>query len=832
MAKETQALERNSAPAAGLDARVAFQVIPFVLGFAAYVYVVGWVADWLHLAAAHLPVDVVSSYSTARILGDGLRTTALTSVAFTLLCLLAYAVSKPNWGETGAEWREIAEEHGVLAAVTTRKVKPGPVKTLRIKRRKKTESSPNGVQRKAHKTQQSGQDAESSGRADGGNAEGPAVDESSGCGTTLEASSGTARLSSTQASEAWLRIIAGFSILTVAGVLAIVVAVGLGELEPGVPWLATLLAVALFCTVAAALSLHGPLRWLRTHFALWVLVWAAALFASAPLGMLLLVAALISTFGGALARQERLGSIAAWIGSPIPWALFATVALLGFAYQAIPPVSFPGAVLATTAGQERLGGYLNRSSGGMLLAECRQSVDATSKDERVLFLPTSAVRGITVGGRAQVFDTGRRPSLLSLGTELLGLGETPTLIRPDLRPRSATCLGGVPDQTESAIGALGNVVADPQPRRPPHAEPGEPPIEQRGPKEKAFVELARRYQPTVEVSAADRNWPVSLDAVLRELGPTRTPVCLEPAHKCPPSPEDLSSKAGSSSPTEYLQFPVRLKRDTSPTSQLDAFERGLGVTSPPTLERWLTEPAILEPWKTAQVYFYYAGVRATNKWPPATRDPRLPERLETLEYWFFYQYNYFPFAVRPHLMQDAPIAADRRDVDFHQGDWEHVDVLLDPKTHMPLWLYMARHSDEGVFIPWGSPPMVLDGTHTIIRAAFGGHPSYPPNCGPQPRAKIIGLSSDWLVCGPQFAFRAQTTPLVDLGRTTWACWPGLFGEAFNGEERKSSGEPESVLDLKGFKLVPGPAAPLRQAENSDVCKGGANDASYAEEHRR
>jgi hypothetical protein len=375
-------------------------------------------------------------------------------------------------------------------------------------------------------------------------------------------------------------------------------------------------------------------------------------------------------------------------------------------------------------------------------------------------------------------------------------------------------------------------VADPRPRRPPHAEPGEPPIEQRGPNDKALVELARRYQPTLEASAADRNWPVSLDAVLRELGPTRTPVCLEPAHKCPPSPEDLGSKAGSSSPTEYLQYPVRLKRDTSPTSQLDAFERGLGVTSPPTLERWLTEPAILEPWKTAQVYFYYAGVRATNKWPPATRDPRLPERLETLEYWFFYQYNYFPFAVRPNLMQDAPIAADKRDVDFHQGDWEHVDVLLDPNTHMPLWLYMARHSDEGVFIPWGSPPMVLDGTHTIIRAAFGGHPSYPPNCGPQPRAKIIGLSSDWLVCGPQFAFRAQTTPLVDLGRTTWACWPGLFGEAFNGEERKSSGEPESVLDLKGFKLVPGPAAPLRQAENSDVCKGGANDASYAEEHRR
>ena len=49
-----------------------------------------------------------------------------------------------------------------------------------------------------------------------------------------------------------------------------------------------------------------------------------------------------------------------------------------------------------------------------------------------------------------------------------------------------------------------------------------------------------------------------------------------------------------------------------------------------------------------------------------------------LEYWFFYPYNYYPTVIDSGLMDQAPIAGDRANVDLHQGDWEHVDVLLDP----------------------------------------------------------------------------------------------------------------------------------------------------------
>jgi hypothetical protein len=39
------------------------------------------------------------------------------------------------------------------------------------------------------------------------------------------------------------------------------------------------------------------------------------------------------------------------------------------------------------------------------------------------------------------------------------------------------------------------------------------------------------------------------------------------------------------------------------------------------------------------------------------------------------------------------------------------------------------------------------------------------------------LTADWLSCGSgRFAFRAATTPLVDVQAQPWACWPGYFGE--------------------------------------------------------
>jgi hypothetical protein len=201
------------------------------------------------------------------------------------------------------------------------------------------------------------------------------------------------------------------------------------------------------------------------------------------------------------------------------------------------------------------------------------------------------------------------------------------------------------------------------------------------------------------------------------------------------------------------------------------------------------------------------------------KDPNVPTGLIGFEYWFFYPYNYYPLVSGAELMNEAPLAGDRANVDYHQGDWEHVDVLLDPATMTPQWLYLARHSDEGQWYEWSSPALSFDQSHPIVQAAFGGHPSYLPGCGPRPRTKTYNLSGDWLVCGSgRFAFRGTTTPLVDIATEPWRCWPGSFGENVQGVEASPTVNESLMVKARKFVYVGGPQAPLRQAENRGTCK--------------
>jgi hypothetical protein len=372
------------------------------------------------------------------------------------------------------------------------------------------------------------------------------------------------------------------------------------------------------------------------------------------------------------------------------------------------------------------------------------------------------------------------------------------------------------------------VIAGPAPAG-GRAHNGEPPI-QRSPTPTSIAALARLYQPTLLVTVADRNWPVSLNAVLSERGADNQPVCLvqnrKPQSVCPPSPATLSGSGASAS--DYLQLPVGLGSHQGPDGQFQAFLKGQYI-DPGPLHHWLADPGVLDPWYTAQIYFYYAGPLQSSQFPPKAIDPAR-SGLIGLEYWFYYPLNYYPLVVNSDLMNQAPLAGDHANVDLHQGDWEHIDVLLDPSTKKPLWLYMARHSFEGQFVPWNSPELSFDGGHPVVQAAFGGHPTYLPGCGARERKATYNLSSDWLSCGSgRFAFRAATTPLVDLAQTSWGCWPGHFGEASSQLEVQAAHQPENVIDsVKHFVYVAGPQSPLQQAENTPrACKGNPAAAETA-----
>ena len=243
-------------------------------------------------------------------------------------------------------------------------------------------------------------------------------------------------------------------------------------------------------------------------------------------------------------------------------------------------------------------------------------------------------------------------------------------------------------------------------RRPGEAADGDPPIAETTP---AIAGLARELQPILEVSVADENWPISVGALLADRGPGDAVSCLHekqaPTMVCPVSLDMLSRSRGD--PADYLQYPTPQARssDPSPLSgepqvELGPFAAGQGIVTG-SLHHWLADPGVLDPWASAQIYFVDAGRVPAGfpGWP--VRDPRVPAGLLNLEYWFFYQYNYFPTLFDRGLMNGAPLAGDVVNSDLHQGDWEHVDVLVDPVTHAPEWLYVARHANEGVFLPWG-----------------------------------------------------------------------------------------------------------------------------------
>ena len=395
-----------------------------------------------------------------------------------------------------------------------------------------------------------------------------------------------------------------------------------------------------------------------------------------------------------------------------------------------------------------------------------------------------------------------------------------------MRAIRPTCAGA--PLPVSSVGypapALGvGVIAGPAPRG-GQAVDGEAPIEQTSP---GIAALARRYQPTVLVTAADPFWPVSLGAVLADRGPDGQVTCLQegratcPAKTPRPAPTVDALREAGSGPDDYLQYPASPALSTGPGPELAAFLRGQQARpgALPTLRQRLADPGLLDPWRTAEVYFYYARNANPAGWPaPLTGIKR---QLIALQYWFFYAYNYYPTVFDAGLLPQSPVAGDLINTDLHQGDWEHVTVLLDADTRKPLYLYTARHANEGQYYAWDSPLLTFDNGHPVVQAALGGHPTYDANCreglrfGSALPAAIRGRVADWIVCGSgRFAFRWQTTPLVDIAKTPWACWEGHFGVATRteiGNAKKSESSLQRTVDQQ--YEVAGPRSPLWQAEN-------------------
>jgi hypothetical protein len=325
----------------------------------------------------------------------------------------------------------------------------------------------------------------------------------------------------------------------------------------------------------------------------------------------------------------------------------------------------------------------------------------------------------------------------------------------------------------------------------------EQPISQTSP---GVAALALRYEPTVEMSKLDRFWPVSLAAVLRARDRSGKGVRLMSHGQPLADPATLADLSASDSSSAYLEYPARL---ADKAAQMRIFLRGVGVPES-QIDAWPTDLSKFVR-QSAQIYFYDAGTECKY----AGRDT---SHYRALQYWFFYGLNYYPMTVDTATMLEQPLRADTADIDFHEGDWEHITVLLEPhgSGYVPKFVWMARHSSEGRLYPWAGVEHDSTG-HPLVYPAFGGHPSYP-GCGAHARALLAAAVYDYVVCRPGlYTLEAKNTRLVDLAHLGWSCWPGYFGTTVG---TTGSGDAD---DPTGQILVAGPRSPLRQAENQHIC---------------
>ena len=776
-----------------------------LVGAVAYIYVIGWVISWARLSAARLPVEASLPVINQNVVFlAGLRLVIVMAIVFGALCAIAYAINAWNWNQRGPEWHSVIKHGRRDAAQRHRNSRifhgPAPV------------------------------------------------------------------------GDRYVRVIAGFNVGVLAATFGLASArllkTPIDQAWPSRPWWDLLAPWALVTAfLACLLARVGPLWGNRlVHALLWVAVVVVALVSAAPVGLLLLTWAGTASLGrvyGRVRSNRGQGALASghprhlsFVLSPLPWLLLTVYALVGIAYYGLPPVSFSQTIVTTPAGL-RVGGYLARTSTGVYLVMCTPIADATSTNERVSVIPAADVKAMATTTTPFVVDSGLRPSLPTVLLHAFGIASsTPTWIRPEVRSIRPTCAGDplpVPSVGYPAPQLGAGVVAGPAPSGGQAAD-GEAPIERTSP---GIAALARRYQPTLLVTVADPFWPVSVGALLADRGSGGQPTCLEqlPAMSCPaqkarPAPTIDELRAVGSGPDDFLSYPVYPALDPDSGGQLAAFLRGqpgrLGGI--PTLRQRLADPGLLDPWRSAEMYFYYAANTNTATWPAP--DASIKGNLIALQYWFLYPYNYYPTVFDAGLMNDAPVAGDLVNTDLHQGDWEHVTVLLGRKTKQPLWLYTARHSNEGQYYAWNSPLLTFDDGHPIVQAALGGHPTYDAHCRESLRfapalGVIRGRVADWVVCGSgRYAFRAATTPLVDMAKTPWACWQGHFGVATPSEigaAKLNEGSVKRAIDAN-YKVA-GPRSPLWQAENGrlaadqtakrgapppvdqGVCAGGGNPAA-------
>lgn len=306
---------------------------------------------------------------------------------------------------------------------------------------------------------------------------------------------------------------------------------------------------------------------------------------------------------------------------------------------------------------------------------------------------------------------------------------------------------------------------EPEPVTPPVANPAR------------AATLAGRYEPDLMLEKHDGFWPVAVRTIDRlRSGSTRTCLAEKPGARC--SPTRIRELPWASGPASaFLDYPAS---SHNPEAEHEGAVQALGGNAPGT---------------GARIYYYVTG--------------RDPDRPLTLQYWFYYPFNY----LEAHLFAGASV-----DTDLHEGDIEGMSLLLSAHKHQPVYVWMPRHRDEGERFTWNEGALQLHEDHPVGYAAKGSHATYE-SCGRKFRTAVVlgGLADnvvpdDYFSCEPGAGYELGAgVPALDLARTWWACWPGHLGDAPH--------HPSPLSEI----YADGPTSPLYQQKfelrEADPCAG-------------
>ena len=125
---------------------------------------------------------------------------------------------------------------------------------------------------------------------------------------------------------------------------------------------------------------------------------------------------------------------------------------------------------------------------------------------------------------------------------------------------------------------------------------------------------------------------------------------------------------------------------------------------------------------------YYGDKASLNNTPVyahvhPTTNSQYPNTI-TVQYWFLYYFNGPQFKC----------------LGAHEGDFEHVSLIINATTQQIMHGYFSAHSHEALWI--NVDQMIVIGTHPVVYSALNSHASYPTP-GIKTRKTTYGIIDDY-----------------------------------------------------------------------------------------